>query len=299
MVAVMFIGFICGSIAAGLLSATLVPSYGWRSVFIAGGALSLALLPLLCFALPESIRFLMLKGGSRDMIARLLKRVDPAVEIDRSTRLIVEERQVSGITVLALFRDGRARTTLLLWILYFMSLLNLYLMSSWVTTHIHALGVSVGLAILIGTMLQVGGVFGSIFGWMADRLGAGTTIIAAYLTGAIAIAGIGFAGSNLLALAAAVFAAGFGIIGGQTATNALAAISYPTQIRATGVGWATGIGRVGSIVGPSVAGLLVGLGVSTQNIFFLAVVPALCAALAGAALTSSWRPVDEDSSVKT
>ena len=151
-----------------------------------------------------------------------------------------------------------------------MSLLTLYLMSSWVTTHVHSLGVTVAVAILIGTLFQVGGVFGTIFGWMVDRLGPGITIVAAYATAAISIACIGFAGSNLLALAIAVFAAGFGVIGGQSATNALAAISYPTQVRSTGVGWATGIGRIGSIIGPSLAGVLVGFTGSTQSIFFFA-----------------------------
>src|SRR6185503_7365022 len=95
MVAVMLIGFISGSIAAGLMAANLVPAYGWRSVFIAGGVLSLALLPLLFFALPESIRFLVVKDRSRDAVAALLKRVDPTTDIDRNTRLVVEERQVS------------------------------------------------------------------------------------------------------------------------------------------------------------------------------------------------------------
>jgi AAHS family 4-hydroxybenzoate transporter-like MFS transporter len=83
--------------------------------------------------------------------------------------------------------------------------------------------------------------------------------------------------------------AGFGIIGGQSATNAFAAISYPTQIRSTGVGWATGIGRIGSIIGPSLAGILVGVTGSTESIFFLAVIPPLCACLAGLALSSSRR----------
>ncbi len=275
MVAVMLIGFIVGSIAVGLIAAALVPAYGWQAVFVVGGTLSLLLLPLLYFALPE----------------RLIKRLDPAVEIDRNTRLVVEERPAAGISVLALFRDGRARVTVLLWVIYFMSLLNLYLVASWLTTHITALGIPVGTAILIGTMFQVGGAFGSIFGWMVDRRGASIAITTAYLIGAFAIASIGLAESNRLLLGLATLAAGFGIIGGQTATNGLAAMSYPTQIRSTGVGWATGIGRVGSIVGPGLAGILVGLGVSTQHIFYMAVIPALCASLAGVVLGASRQPI--------
>ena len=169
-----------------------------------------------------------------------------------------------------------------------MSLLNLYLLASWVTTHVHSLGIEVGLAILIGTMLQVGGAFGGIFGYVVDRLGPSRAIFTAYLIGAVSIAAIPLAGSNTLALTLAVFGSGFGIIGGQTAANALGAIAYPTQIRSTGVGWATGIGRLGSIVGPGLAGILLSLDFSTQQVFFLAVIPALIASGAGLAL-GDWR----------
>jgi AAHS family 4-hydroxybenzoate transporter-like MFS transporter len=290
MVAVMLTGFIFGSIAAGLIAAPLVPQWGWQSVFLIGGVLPLLLLPILYCVLPESIRFLVLREDAHQTVARLIRRIDQSVEIDSHTRLIVEERPVSGTSVLALFGEGRARSTALLWTIYFMSLLNLYLFTSWLTTHVRESGIAVGLAIIVGTMFQVGGAFGAVFGWMVDKAGPSRAIFTAYLIGAIAIACIGFAGTNLPLLVLAVLFAGFGIIGGQTCANALAAIAYPTQIRSTGVGWATGIGRAGSIVGPGLAGILVEWGMSTENIFYLAVIPALCASLAGAALGGFHRP---------
>lgn len=290
MVAVMVTGFIFGSIFAGLVAAPLVPDWGWQSVFVIGGVLPLLLLPLLFYTLPESLRFLVVHNGERATIAKLVRRIDPAVEIDAQTRLVIEEHTASGLGVLALFREGRARSTVLLWIIYFMSLLNLYLFASWLTTHVREAGLSEGTAILVGTMFQVGGAFGGLFGWMADRAGPSRSIFTAYLIGAAGIACIGFAQANLVMLTFAVFVAGFGIIGGQTAANALAAMSYPTQIRSTGVGWATGIGRAGSIVGPGLAGILVQFGMSTQNVFYLAVIPAVCASLAGASLNGLRRP---------
>ena len=291
MVAVMLTGFIFGSIFAGLIAAPLVPVWGWQSVFVIGGVLPLLLLPVLFATLPESIRFLILREGPREGIARLVRRIDPGVEVDANTRLVIEERIHSGTGVLALFREGRARSTVLLWIIYFMSLLNLYLFTSWLTTHVRESGLSVELAILVGTMFQVGGAFGAVFGWMVDRAGPSRAIFTAYLIGALAIACIGFAEGNFVMLTLSVFAAGFGIIGGQTAANALAAMSYPTQIRSTGVGWATGIGRAGSILGPGLAGILIQAGMSTQNIFYLAVIPAVCAAAAGASLSGLRRTV--------
>jgi len=287
MVAIMLIGFISGSAAVGLISAAIVPGFGWRSVLVVGGGLSLLLVPFLYLTLPESIRFLAAREGSKDEVVRLVNRVDPSLVMDRNTRVVIGELHEKSVSVAALFRDGRARTTLLLWTTYFMSLLTLYLMSSWLTTHVRELGFAVSVAILTGTLFQVGGVFGTFFGWMVDRLGAGVTIVSAYATGAVAIVCIGLAGANLPLLVITVLLAGFGIIGGQSATNAFAAISYPTQIRSTGVGWATGIGRIGSIIGPTLAGVIVQATGSTESIFYLAVIPPLCACVAGFVLSSS------------
>jgi len=91
-------------------------------------------------------------------------------------------------------------------------------------------------------------------------------------------------GHNQTLVMLAVLGSGFGILGGQTVANALAAISYPTEIRSTGVGWATGFGRIGSILGPGLAGILLQLDISAQNIFLLAVIPALIASAAAASM---------------
>ena len=118
-------------------------------------------------------------------------------------------------------------------------------------------------------------------GVVLDRLGARRTMGFAYLLGAAAIALIGvFASTSIALTVGVVFLAGFGIIGGQTAANAVAATSYPTEIRSTGVGWALGVGRVGSIVGPLLAGVLTTMHVTPRDIFFLSAIPALIGALA-------------------
>jgi len=186
--------------------------------------------------------------------------------------------------VLALFREGRAKRTVLLWIVSFMSLFDIFLMANWLPTEMRALGLPIQTAILVGTVLQVGGVFGTIFGWLADRIGANVALSIAYFVGAICVACIVLAGANPPLVMLAVFGSGIGILGGQTVTNAVSAISYPTEIRSTGVGWATGIGRIGSIVGPGLAGFLLQLEIPAGYIFFLAVVPALIASAAAACM---------------
>ena len=165
-----------------------------------------------------------------------------------------------------------------------MSLFDIFLMANWLPTEMRALGLPIQTAILVGTVLQFGGVLGTAFGWLADRIGANVALSIAYFVGAICVSGIVLAGANPPLVMLAVLGSGFGILGGQTVTNAVSAISYPTEIRSTGVGWATGMGRIGSIVGPGLAGFLLQLDIPTGYIFFLAVIPALIASAAAACM---------------
>jgi AAHS family 4-hydroxybenzoate transporter-like MFS transporter len=290
MVVMMFNGFIAGSIAAGLTAARIVEALGWNSVFIVGGVLPLLLAPVILLLLPESVRFLASKEGGDDKVAALMRKIDPS--LPAGTRFVLDDHSTARMSVAALFRDGRARKTILLWLLVFCSLLDLFLMTNWLPTQINALGVSVAIAILIGTLLQVGGMIGMVQGWMMDRWGPSRTLTLSYLIAVVAIACIGLVGSNVPLLALSVLCAGFGIIGGQTAANAVAAAAYPTEIRSTGIGWFLGIGRIGSIVGPSLAGFLLSTGVSNRDVFLLATIPAFCAACAAFALGNTVRTVE-------
>jgi len=115
MVAVMMTGFILGSVFAGFVAAPLVPIWGWQSLFVIGGVLPLLFLPVLFVWLPESIRFLSLREDARPAVAKLIQRIDPSLQADTNTRIVIEEHSAAGAGVLALFRGGRARTTVLLW----------------------------------------------------------------------------------------------------------------------------------------------------------------------------------------
>jgi AAHS family 4-hydroxybenzoate transporter-like MFS transporter len=289
MVMVMFVGFSIGAALGGLLAAALIPQFGWRSVFAVGGVAPLLLTPILALRLPESVRFLALTGHAHQRVAQLLARVDPKTVFAQGTRFIVNEPALAGLPVAHLFQGGRTAATLLLWVVFFMSLLDLYLLSNWLPTVLNDLGASVSTAVLAGSMLQVGGVVGTLaLGSVIDRFSF-RALALVYLIAVFAVAAIGQLGHSIVFVTVAIFAAGFCIVGGQIAANALAAGFYPTSIRATGVGWALGVGRVGSIVGPLVAGAtlemrLFGFGLGTSSIFMLASAAALCAAMAAFSL---------------
>ena len=255
----MFCGFAFGSACAGWVAAAVIGRFGWQSVFLIGGVTPLLLAAFLIAFLPESARFLSLKRGG----------AAPAAA-SSSVRLLLE--------------DGRAGITLLLWTMFFMNLLILWFLNNWLPLIMTDAGIRIETASLITSLFQIGGLIGSlalarVFGQrLSFRL-----LAAVFLAATISVLLIGEAGASIPFLVIAVFAAGVAVIGGQTASNALAADVYPTAIRSTGVGWAFGVGRVGSILGPILGGVLLSYGGGARRTFWAAAAPALiatCAALA-------------------
>ena len=304
MVMIMFCGFSVGAALGGVLAAALIPQFGWRSVFVIGGIAPLLLVPILALRLPESVRFLALTGRANARVAGLLSRISPNVRFPPATQFVVHEPHLPGIPVLHLFREGRTLVTLLLWLIFFMSLLDLYFLSNWLPTVLNDLGVSVSSSAAIGSMLQVGGVVGTFaLGSIIDRFSF-RALALVYFVAVFAVGAIGQLGHSIVFVTMAIFAAGFCVVGGQIAANGLAATFYPTSVRATGVGWALGIGRVGSIVGPLVGGMLLTMKWSTAEVFMAAAAAALCAALAAfflsrlAGMGGSGKVVDAPASVQ-
>jgi AAHS family 4-hydroxybenzoate transporter-like MFS transporter len=285
MVMIMFCGFSLGAALGGLLAAVLIPQFGWRSVFIVGGAAPLVLVPILALRLPESVRFLALTGRANGRVAELLTLINARAAFPPATQFVVHEPVLAGMPVQHLFREKRTLPTLLLWVVFFMSLLDLYFLTNWLPTVLNDLGASVSASAVIGSMLQVGGVVGALaLGSVIDRFSF-RALALVYFIAVFAIAAIGQLGHSTIFVTMAIFVAGFCMVGGQIAANALAAAFYPTAVRATGVGWALGIGRAGSIIGPLVGGVLMTAKWSTGSIFMTAASAALCAALAAFTLS--------------
>jgi AAHS family 4-hydroxybenzoate transporter-like MFS transporter len=285
MVMIMFCGFSIGAALGGFLAADLIPRLGWRSVFLVGGIAPLLMVPILAWRLPESVRFLATSGSAPERVADSLRAISPNAAFAPGAQFVVHEARLDGLPLLHLFREGRTGVTLLLWVVFFMSLLDIYFLASWLPTVLNDLGASVSVAVLIGSMLQVGGVVGTFaLGSVIDRFSF-RALALVYLGAVFAVGAIGQLGHAAIPVSIAIFAAGFCVVGGQIAANALAAGYYPTSMRATGVGWALGIGRVGSIIGPLVAGVLIDAKWSTGALFMAAAAAAACAALASLLLS--------------
>jgi MFS transporter, AAHS family, 4-hydroxybenzoate transporter len=303
MVMIMFCGFSIGAALGGMLASDLIPRFGWRSVFLVGGIAPLIMVPILIWRLPESVRFVAIAGDASERVAALLKLISPSTVFAPGTQFVVHEARLDGVPVLHLFREGRTVVTLLLWVVFFMSLLDIYFLALWLPTVLHDLGASVSAAVLIGSMLQIGGVVGTFaLGSVIDRFSF-RALALVYLGAVFAVGAIGQLGHAAIPVSIAIFAAGFCVVGGQIAANALTAGYYPTSVRATGVGWALGIGRVGSILGPLVAGVLIDAKWSTGALFMAAAAAAACASLASLLLsrlasTASAQPSSIDATLK-
>ena len=299
-VTLMFVGFSMGAAFGGFAAAALIARFGWQSVFVTGGIIPCAIAVLLIALLPESIRFLLMKGGEEKRIRATFARIAPEASSDLARSLVIEERPREEFVVKQLFTNRRAPMTLLMWVIFFMSLLDLYFLNAWLPTVIHDAGIVLETAIILTALFQVGGAAGSvIMGRLLDRFPSFRVLAGAYLAAGIFVFLIGAAGKSVALLAFTIFAAGCGVIGGQSSANALAAEFYPTPIRSTGVGWALGIGRVGSIIGPLLGAILLGFEQETRRIFWAAAIPVLIASAAGFLAARTQAKLAQPAAVKT
>lgn len=283
LVTVMFCGFPLGSTIGGLVSTWLIAEFDWHSVFVVGGVLPLLLLPVLWFMLPESVRFLVAKGAPESKIAPIVAKIDANASVSEFIAGLKDEQSSAarGFSVFQLFREGRTPTTLLLWVAFFMNLLVMYFLVNWLPTLLKGAGLPLSLAILSTATLNLGGVVGAVaLGRMIDKISPYLVLGTAYAASAAFIALLAFGGTNLTVLLVGAALSGFGVVGAQIGCNALTAAVYPTAIRATGVGWALGVGRIGAIVGPLVGGMLLAREWSPQSLILLAVIPAVIASIA-------------------
>jgi AAHS family 4-hydroxybenzoate transporter-like MFS transporter len=279
LVTLIFVGMGGGAVLAGLVGRALIPIWGWRSVFYVGGILPIALAIVLIKVLPESVRFLTVRGGDPRRVAAIMRKIAPDLADAPLSPAPVNRH--TGVAVRHLFTEGRMLGTLLLWIPFFMNLLILYFILSWLPSLLRQAGMPVTAGITAVLSFSIGGIVGTILqGPLMKWLGVFPAMVAEFILslGLVILASQIFA--NFQVMMAVTFLLGVSVQGAQAGLNVLSAMYYPTVIRSTGVGWALGIGRIGSIIGPMIGGLMLSLQWTPQQIFMAGAVPALCAAVA-------------------
>lgn len=279
-VGIMYTLYTAGGACGGFLAAFLVPRFGWHSIYWVCGAAAVALSLVLMLQLPESLRYMVIRHQHRARLAATLRRLAPNTAIGADTAFFLSRASERKPWVGELFRQHRALMTAALWGAYAINLIGLIFVTSWMPSVLADAGISISHSVIATSLYQGGGAIGSIAcGWLLDRRAGILRLGALCLAAAPVLVIIGHAAVLPLALLMLlVFAAGFCIVGTQTGLNALSGALYPSYLRATGSGWASGFGRIGAITGPILGGVLIGLHLPLTTIFLLVAIPSVCVA---------------------
>lgn len=279
-VPLVILGYPFGAMSAGPIAELLVPHYGWQGVFYAGGLFSLCVAAVMLVLLPESIAYLgALRGRNASRLARINEIL---VRFNREPidALPAPQDGVTSVGVRALLTPDFRINSLKLWIISFVSLLNMYFLLSWLPS----LFVNSGLARSDGnaalTLFNLGAIIGILtLGLLTSRIPLVKPITWFFgLSSATMFYFAWLGSSDVRLLNAMLFVIGFLFQGAYTGMYTVASRAYPAAIRATGVGWAIGLGRVGAILAPLVVGYLVAAGWTMYELFVLFAIPVILAA---------------------
>lgn len=251
MVTAMFLGFPIGAVVGGGITAFLLTRFDWPAIFIVGGVAAIACILLTTFLVPASV-----PGAGR-------------------------HAQSPFSTLGKQFADGRGPATVMLWITAFCVMTVTYFMVSWTPTVLHLTGMDLHKADTASLSVNIGGIVGALL--IATLVGRRSPFICAacfLLVGTLVVCAIGASLQSTALAVIAFFFAGFGVIGGQLILPAMAARLFPASVRGAGVGALMGIGRIGSIAGPMIGGLLLSMELPWTYMYLIAAIPVAVAAMA-------------------
>jgi benzoate transport len=268
-------GYPLGATLGGFIAAPMLPVYGWQGIFIAAGAATTLMLVPIWFLVPESMQYLLEKrpANALQKINNILQRLGkPTIE---ALPARADNVQAVKANVFSLLTPQRRSDTLILWGSFFFCFICLYFLMSWIPKLVINSGLSEAEGIYAAVAFNGGGAIGIVaLGWLSAGRSL-SNLIVGFLTGSAACMIIFALASDALYLLLSLFIIGFLLQGGFTGLYAVAAKIYPTEIKATGVGWAIGLGRFGAVVGPFVGGLLIAAGISMETNFIIFALPLL------------------------
>lgn len=275
----MFAAYPVGGMLAALVGRQFLEAYGWQIVFYVA-ILPVLLVPVIVWGMPESMAVLRKRGNVAEL-ARLARALDPVRCADPQLQVELPVFSAHGkAPIVRLFQDGRTLGTWMLWLSMFCGLFLLYALHSWLTKLMGMAGHTVSAALTFLMLLNIGSVVGSLLGgWLADRCGVKPVLLAMLLGGGASIAALGQPLEETL-LGGLIFMIGVTAAAAQGMCYTFASQYYPVDIRSTGVGMASGMGRVGGIVAPIIIGVLIMLELPFAHNFYVIAAFALVQAIA-------------------
>ena len=278
MIATIMAGYSIGGVTAAFLSMLLISNFGWESVFFFG-TLPLLFLPLLAKSLPDSVGTLVDKKDHK-AIQKILVQVNPTYRPSENETFVLNKPKETSSPVKNLFTEKRGLLTVMIWLTYFMSLLMIYGLNTWLPKFMTEAGFPLGSSLSFLLALNVGATIGAILmGWVADRWGVGRALILFFVIATISITSLGFA-TNMILLYVMVAIAGAATVGTQNLTHSYTSQFYPITMRSTALGWALAVGQIGGILGPTIGGILLASNLTLQLNFMVFAIPGIIAAFA-------------------
>lgn len=267
-------GYPVGAILGGLLSTYLITNYGWQSAFLLGAALSAMMIPVVYFSLPESVDFL-INNRPKNTLSKLNKILDK-LGYDKITGLplLSDTAKLSNNSVKDLFREGLAKNTLILWSIFFCIMTTVYFVLSWTPKILVDAGLSMEAGISSSVIMNAGGALGGLVLGTITAKFLPSKVVSAFV--AITIVCLVLFGLSTNDLSQAMILAtllGFFLFGSMIGLYTLVPNIYQANIRTTGMGWSIGIGRIGAVLSPLIAGFLLDLSFETSTLFMLYAIP--------------------------
>ena len=280
LVSTMSTGLALGAALPAFVARWMIPLYGWQVLFLVGVCITLAACVIAWIWLPESIKYLVLRGDRRQTVERTLRHLEPSIGDLASTEFTLsQEKKLGKFSPAQLFNDRLGLITPLIWLLAICNTATFYFVTTWLPTVMHIAGV--GGSYFTLTYFYVGGTLGGIvIGRPLDRIGL-LPFCLLFLLAIPLTCSMGYVAQySELLLMAVVFFSGFCLLGLQFGINTVSALIYPTAIRSNGSGWTIAIGKVGAVAGPIIGGYLIGIHLPIRELYFLLAVPLSVAALA-------------------
>ena len=278
LVSLTLVSFAVGGALAPTVGVLLIESFGWASVFIVAG-LPLLGLPFMMKQLPESTSYL-IRTGQKKKLFETLSKVNPEFTYNLDDE--IEEVKVEQVKspIMGLFKGNRALSTVAFWLTFFCSLLMVYGLNTWLPKLMIQAGYGLNSSLTFLIALQSGAVIGILaLSNLCEKYGSKKILVPAYIAGAIALTLLGF-GGNTVVIFILVAIAGAATTGTQVLIQAYATAFYPADMRSTGIGVASGVGRLGGMMGPIIGGFLLTLTLPNYMNFMVFAVAGIVAAVA-------------------
>ncbi|MFO0449430.1 MAG: MFS transporter [Pseudomonadota bacterium] len=284
-----------GSVLASVLAGPLISTLGWESMFVVGGVLPLVIGAIAYFALPESVRFMVASGREPARAAALLQRLSGRTAEDPLLRQALTAQQAGAARPAAassrlLFAGSLRWVTPMLWVVFIGTQALVFFIGSWLPTILREARFSLDVAIQATGLYHLGSVVGGLaISWLASRAPLSRLLALLYLLATVSLLLLGSGVRTVSVAYVLAFWVGFTVVGASFCLGAFASTCYPDALRARGVGWGLGVGRIGSIASPLLGGAALAAGYGIDLIISTLALPAAVCCVVMVAISRVYR----------